>query len=230
MAFLDSWTLSYPIPEGELDSTSLSVRGRTAGQNSAGQFELRGSGIFPDGSTLANRDIINQSVVFEVREPSTGFAIPLSTRYPVTNTGGKVRIYIQGDGVKRPNVGNLFASLLLLPAVGKVNDALPLRESGFAERTFWMDTAEVRPMGTTDDAYILELTRLFFAAGNKHDSEQFSGAIEYDYKSRISEIISVCKRGSRIKADGVPAALKYFGSMQKPVGGAYAATDSLPGE
>ena len=213
MAFFDRWTLNYPIPEGELDSNSLSVRGRTAGQNSAGQFELRGSGDFPDGRVLVNRDIINRSVLFEVREPSTGFIISLTTRYPVTNTGGKVRIYIHGDGVKRPNVGNLFTSLLLLPAVGKVNDSLPLQENGFAERTYWMDTAEVKPVGTSDGAYVLELTRLFFATGNKHNGGQFSGAIEYDYKSRISEIISACERGSKIKAGGIPAALKYFSDV-----------------
>lgn len=76
-----------------------------------------------------------------------------------------------------------------------------------------MDAAEVKPTGSTDDAYILELTRLFLATGNKYDDTQFSGAIDYDYSSRIEELVQICNRGSRIKAGGVPAALKYFSDV-----------------
>lgn len=231
MAFLDNWALSYPIPRTALDANSLSVRARTTGQGGAGQFELRGKGIFPDGSLIANKDIRSGSIVFEVREPISGCTIHLTTEYPVSYTGGKTRISIQEkkekksneeqgrgesnrkQGQERPNVGNLFTSLLLLPEVSKVNASTMLRKKGFSKKAFWMDTAEVKPVGTSDNTVVLELTRLFFATGNRDDSNQFSAAIEYDFESRIRDIVSVCKRGSKIKADSISAALKYFSDV-----------------
>ena len=213
MSFVDEWNLSYPIPNSIYSENTLSVRGRTVGQGGAGQYELKGSGSLANGDTLTAVDIIGHAIILEVVVPSTGQVVSLGTRYPVAKKGGKVRVQIQGDGAKRPNVGNLFAALLLLPVTGKVNDSSPLQEDGFAERTFWMDAAEVKPVGVSEDAYILELTKLFFATGSRYKDGQFSGAIDYDYKSRIDDLIALCNRGCKMRAGSLTTAFKYFADV-----------------
>lgn len=62
-----------------------------------------------------------------------------------------------------------------------------------------MDAAEVKPVGVSEDAYILELTKLFFATGSRYKDGQFSGAIDYDYKSRIDDLIALCNRGCKMR-------------------------------
>lgn len=213
MSFVDEWNLSYPIPNSIYSENTLSVRGRTVGQGGAGQYELKGSGSLANGDTLTAVDIIGHAIILEVVVPSTGQVVSLGTRYPVAKKGGKVRVQIQGDGAKRPNAGNLFAALLLLPVTGKVNDSSPLQEDGFAERTFWMDAAEVKPVGVSEDAYILELTKLFFATGSRYKDGQFSGAIDYDYKSRIDDLIALCNRGCKMRAGSLTTAFKYFADV-----------------
>ena len=76
-----------------------------------------------------------------------------------------------------------------------------------------MDAAEVKPVGVSEDAYILELTKLFFATGSRYKDGQFSGAIDYDYKSRIDDLIALCNRGCKMRAGSLTTAFKYFADV-----------------
>jgi len=213
MSFLDDWNLSYPFISDDLGDGFLLVRGRTAGGGSAGQFEMAGSSHLPDGTQIASSDIDGKQIAFQLRTPSVQGHISASTEYPVNIVGGKVRISIQGRGGNRPNVGNLFAALLLMPDVGKVNDSAPLQPQGFFDKTYWVDTIQTSVVEKAGDTFVLCPERMVLATGSKSDSGQFSGAMFFDFTSRIAEIRDACRASERIAAGGVPAALKYFADV-----------------
>lgn len=213
MSFNEDWNLSYPFINDDLGDGFLLVRGRTAGGGSAGQFEIAGSSHLPDGTQIAPSDIDGKQIAFQFRMPSMHNHISISTEYPVSIVGGKVRISIQGRGGNRPNIGNLFAVLLLMPDVGKVNDSAPLRPQGFFDKTYWVDTVQTRVVEKAGDTLVLCPERMVLATGSKSDAGQFSGAMFFDFTSRIIQIRDVCRASEKAAAGGVPAALKYFADV-----------------
>ena len=213
MSFLDDWNLSYPFISDDLGVDSLLVRGRTAGGGSAGQFEMAGSSHLPDGGQISASDIDGEQILFKLRTPWGQKRIGTSIEYPVNIVGEKVRISIQGKGGKRPNIGNLLAALLLMPDVGKVNDSEPLQLEGFADKTYWVDTVQTSVIEKSGNTYVLAPEQIVLATGSKSDAEQFSGAMFFDFMSRIAEIRGVCEAATQIAAGGVPAALKYYADV-----------------
>ncbi len=214
MSFLDDWNLSYPFISDDLGADSLLVRGRTAGRGSAGQFEMAGSSHLPDGTQIASSDIDGKRIAFQLRSPFAQDHISISTEYPVNIVGGKVRVSIQEkNSSSRPNIGNLFAALLLMPDVGKVNDSAPLRPQGFFDKTYWIDTVQTSIAEKTDDAFVLCPEQIVLATGSKSDTDQFSGAMFFNYMARITEIRNVCRASLKVAAGGLPAALKYYADV-----------------
>lgn len=211
MSFLDEWNLSYPIDDDALDPDALSVRGRTT--SGAGQFELAGAGYASDGTQIKARDIVDHYITFEIKLRNTMRAIRLSERYPVREVGGKVRINVQDSTGTRPNIGNLFAVLFLLPDVSQIGKAQPLQQKGFIDKTYWIDAVSVSVADSDASTYILNPTRFVFATSNKDDPSQFSGATVFDFDERLSALASICSKGTRIAAGGVPAALKYYSDV-----------------
>lgn len=212
MSFLDDWNLSYPIDDDALDSNALSVRGRTT--SGAGQFELAGSGYAPDGTQVRARDIVDHYIGFEFSQRGTSQKIELAERYPVREVGGKVRINVQdANGAARPNIGNLFAVLFLLPDVSQIGKASPLHDDKLVEKTYWIDAVSVAIAESDSSTYMLNPTRFVFATANKDDKTQFSGAIAFDFDERLAALASISRKGVSIAADGVPAALKYYSDV-----------------
>lgn len=211
MSFLDEWNLSYPVGDDALDPDALSVRGRTT--SGAGQFELAGAGYASDGTQIKARDIVDHYITFEIKLRNTMRAIRLSERYPVREVGDKVRINVRDSTGIRPNIGNLFAALFLLPDVSQIGKAQPLQQRGFVDKTYWIDAVSVSVADSDASAYILNPTRFVFATSNKDDPGQFSGATAFDFDERLSALASICSKGMQIAAGGVPAALKYYSDV-----------------
>lgn len=209
MSFLDDWNLSYPIDDDALNPNALSVRGRTT--SGAGQFELAGSGYAADGTQIRARDIVDHNIGFEFSQRGTSRKIVIAELYPVREVGGKVRINVQdANGTVRPNIGNLFAVLFLLPDVSQIGKALPLHNDKLVEKTYWIDAVSVAIAESDSNTYILNPTRFVFATANKDDQAQFTGAVAFDFEERLAVLSSVCQKGVSISAGGVPAALKYY--------------------
>lgn len=211
MSFLDEWNLSYPINEDALDPNVLSVRGRTT--SGAGQFELAGSGYTTDGNQIRARDIVDHSIGFEFNQRGTTRKIRISERYPVREVGGKVRINVQDGSITRPNIGNLFAVLFLLPDVSQIGKSQPLQGSGLMDRTYWIDAVSVTIADSDTSTFILNPTRFVFATAHKDNPDQFSGAMAFDFEERLAALSSICHKGASIAAGGVPAALKYYSDV-----------------
>ncbi len=212
VAFLDDWDLSYPIDDSALDSNTLCVRGRTT--SGAGQFELAGSGYAADGTQVRARDILDHDIRFELSLREASRKIKIAERYPVRDVGGKVRISVQdADGAVRPNIGNLFAALFLLPDVSQIGKALPLHNDGLAEKTYWIEAVSVAIAESDSSTYMLSPTRFVFATANKDDQTQFSGAVAFDFEERLAVLSSICQKSMPIAAGGVPAALKYYSDV-----------------
>ena len=207
MSFREKWNLSYPLDDDALDQSALSVRGRTT--SGAGQFELAGAGLAADGSQVRARDIVDHSIGFEVLMRGTNRTICIDERYPVREVGGKVRINVKN----RPNIGNLFAALFLLPDVSQVEKASMLGERGFSDKAYWIDAISVTVADSSSDTFVLRPTRFVFATANKDDPEQFSGAMAFDFDERLAAILAICRKGMDIAAGGVPAALKYYSDV-----------------
>lgn len=211
MSFREMWNLSYPIDDDALDQSALSVRGRTT--SGAGQFELAGAGIAADGSQVRARDIVDHSICFEVLIRGTNRTICIDECYPVREVGGKVRINVQDSSGVRPNIGNLFAVLFLLPDVSQVGKASELEENGFSDKAYWIDAISVTVADSNSDTFILRPTRFVFATANKDNPDQFSGAMAFDFDERLAAILTICRKGMDIAAGGVPAALKYYSDV-----------------
>ena len=205
------WNLSYPIDDDALDQSALSVRGRTT--SGAGQFELAGAGIAADGSQVRARDIVDHSIGFEVLIRGTNRTICIDECYPVREVGGKVRINVQDSSGVRPNIGNLFAVLFLLPDVSQVGKASELEDNGFSDKAYWIDAISVTVADSKSDTFILRPTRFVFATANKDNPDQFSGAMAFDFDERLAAILTICRKGMDIAAGGVPAALKYYSDV-----------------
>lgn len=211
MTFREKWNLSYPIDDDVLDQSALSVRGRTT--SGAGQFELAGTGFAADGSQVRARDIVGHSISFEVSMRGTNRTICIDECYPVREVGGKVRINVQDGSAARPNIGNLFAVLFLLPDVSQIGKASELGENGLFDKAYWIDAISVAVVNSNSSTYVLRPTRFVFATANKDNPEQFSGAMAFDFNERLAAILSICHRGMDIAAGGVPAALKYYSDV-----------------
>ena len=205
------WNLSYPIDDDALDQSALSVRGRTT--SGAGQFELAGAGFAADGSRVRARDIVDHFISFEVLIRGTSRTICIDERYPVREVGGKVRINVQDGSGVRPNIGNLFAVLFLLPDVSQVGKASELEEKGFSDKAYWIDAISVTVADSSSDTFVLRPTRFVFATANKDNPDQFSGAMAFDFDERLAAILAICRKGMDIAAGGVPAALKYYSDV-----------------
>lgn len=211
MSFREMWNLSYPIDDDALDQSALSVRGRTT--SGAGQFELAGAGFAADGSRVRARDIVDHFISFEVLIRGTSRTICIDERYPVREVGGKVRINVQDGSGVRPNIGNLFAVLFLLPDVSQVGKASELEEKGFSDKAYWIDAISVTVADSSSDTFVLRPTRFVFATANKDNPDQFSGAMAFDFDERLAAILAICRKGMDIAAGGVPAALKYYSDV-----------------
>lgn len=211
MSFREMWNLSYPIDDDALDQSALSVRGRTT--SGAGQFELAGAGFAADGSRVRARDIVDHFISFEVLLRGTSRTICIDERYPVREVGGKVRINVQDGSGVRPNIGNLFAVLFLLPDVSQVGKASGLEEKGFSDKAYWIDAISVTVADSSSDTFVLRPTRFVFATANKDNPDQFSGAMAFDFDERLAVILATCRKGMDIAAGGVPAALKYYSDV-----------------
>lgn len=205
------WNLSYPIDDDALDQSALSVRGRTT--SGAGQFELAGVGFAADGSRVRARDIVDHSISFEVLIRGTSRTICIDERYPVREVGGKVRINVQDSSGVRPNIGNLFAVLFLLPDVSQVGKASELDEKGLSDKAYWIDAISVTVADSSSDTFVLRPTRFVFATANKDNPGQFSAAMAFDFDERLAAILAICRKGMDIAAGGVPAALKYYSDV-----------------
>lgn len=211
MSFREMWNLSYPIDDDALDQSALSVRGRTT--SGAGQFELAGAGFAADGSRVRARDIVDHFISFEVLIRGTSRTICIDERYPVREVGGKVRINVQDGSGVRPNIGNLFAVLFLLPDVSQVGKASELEEKGFSDKAYWIDAISVTVADSSSDTFVLRPTRFVFATANRDNPDQFSGAMVFDFDERLAAILAICRKGMDIAAGGVPAALKYYSDV-----------------
>lgn len=211
MSFSEQWNLSYPIDNDVIGTDSLCVRGRTT--SGAGQFELAGSCSTSNGGFVRARDIVDHFVRFEIPAHDGRSSIKLSEQYPIREVGGKVRINLQDASGARPNIGNLFAALLLLPEVSQIGKAVASEADGFTDKSYWIDAAEVSVDNSTKDVVTLSLVKLILATGNKDDGAQPSGAMEFDFQKRLAELLAVCELGKSAEAGGVPAALKYYADV-----------------
>lgn len=212
MSFRDEWNLSYPLNDSALDANVLSVRGRTT--SGAGQFELAGQGTTADGTLVRARDIVGHDIFFELNVHGALRRIRIAERYPVREVGGKVRINVQEpNGAARPNIGNLFAILFLLPDVSQVGKSLPLHEDKLIAKTYWIDAVSVSIADYDVNTYILIPTRFVFATANKDDASQFTGAVAFNFQERLATLAAICQKGISITAGGVPAALKYYSDV-----------------
>lgn len=208
MSFSEQWNLSYPIDNDLIGTDSFCVRGRTT--SGAGQFELAGSCRTSNGDFVRARDIVDHSIRFEIPAYDGRSTIRISEHYPIKEVGGKVRINLQDASGARPNIGNLFAALLLLPEVSQIGKAVASEADGFTDKSYWIDAAEVSIDDPTKDVVTLSLVRLILATGNKDDEAQTSGAMEFDFQKRLSDLLAVSELGKSAAAGGVPAALKYY--------------------
>jgi len=175
---------------------------------------LAGSGYAADGTQIRARDIVDHYIGFEFSQRGTSRKIAIAERYPVREVGGKVRINVQdANGTSRPNIGNLFAALFLLPDVSQIGKASPLHNDKLVEKTYWIDAVSVAIAESDSSTYILNPTRFVFATANKDDQAQFTGATAFDFEERFAALSSICQKGVSIAAGGVPAALKYYSDV-----------------
>lgn len=203
-----TWNLSYPIGDDSLDSGTLCIRGRTT--SGAGQFELAGAEYLADGSQIRARDIIDYDIGFKFMQLGSLREIQISERYPINEVGGKVRVGIQSDKDIRPNIGNLFAALFLLPEVSQIGKSLPSQGGQMLDKTYWIDAVGVSVVCNDEEVYTLSPTAFILASSNKDDNNQFSGAVRFNFQERLTQLYAVCQLGIEIAAGGLPAALKYY--------------------
>lgn len=211
MSFSDQWNLSYPIDNDVIGTDSFYVRGRTT--SGAGQFELAGSCRAENGDIVRARDFVDHFIRFEIPACDGCGVIRISEHYPIREVGGKVRINLQDASGARPNIGNLFAALLLLPEVSQIGKAVESKTDGLTDKSYWIDAAEVSIDDPSRDVITLSLVRLILATGNKDDEEQTSGAMAFDFQKRLSELLAISELGKSAAAGGVPAALKYYADV-----------------
>lgn len=202
------WNLSYPLEDSVLTDDTLNVRYR--GTSGAGQLELAGSCRGADGSTIRSRDVIGSSIRFELsfsgRPP-----IRLVETYPVREVGGKVRISVKSNATDdRPNIGNLFAALLLLPEISQKGKSNPLEEGKLNSKTFWVDDIDSYYQGSNNGVVTLRPVHIILATGNKEHEQQFAGAASLDFEERIRKMQYVLRAMVLLSSDGMKTACAYY--------------------
>lgn len=202
------WSLDFPISDTALLPNTLNVRYR--GTSGAGQFELAGSSTLKDGTVFRSRDAINLKIKFVLRNSDDHTRITISDTYPIRDTGGKVRIAVKDDAATRPNVGNLFAALFLLPETSQKDKASPLAQGPLAEKTFWIDDIDTVIVGRKGSLLLLEPVGFILASSNKDDSAQLSAACYFDFKTRISKLSHVLQALRHSTSDSASAAAGYY--------------------
>ena len=202
-----SWNLVFPIDDSVVKPDTLSVRYR--GTSGAGQFELAGATSGPAGELIRSRDVIGSTIAFELDGPNGG-ALKIATTYPIRDTGGKVRIAVKDDYADRPNVGDLFAALFLLPEISQKDKAMAFDGIALREKTFWIDDIDTKVVRKVNGIYSLRPIQFIFASSNKDDSSQFSGATVFDYEERLNRLYAVLTNLRTWVADGVLVAVRYY--------------------
>lgn len=202
------WTLNFPIEDGLLLEDTLVVRSR--GTSGAGQFEIAGSTHLQNGVILRARDVIGHKISFSFTSPVGTYPIRLADEYPVQEVGGKVRISVKRDDDTRPNIGNLFAALFLLPNVSQREKSIPFEENDLCEKTYWIDDVACRVVAQEEDLLILEPLQFVFATSNKDDSSQLSGMAYFDFRKRLKSIIEVAKFAANFSDGAAKTVLGYY--------------------
>lgn len=202
------WSLTFPIQDGVLPDDALVVKSR--GTSGAGQFEIAGSAVAPDGSTIRARDVAGKKMAFVLPARKGGDAILLGESYPIQVVGGKVRVSVQGEDATRPNIGNLFAAAFMLPTVSSRAQSLPFDDVDLGEKTYWIDDVSCHIVAVDDDSIVLQPDQFIFASSNKNDESQPSMMARFDYNARLDALYSACERGASISCGSAKAAFAYY--------------------
>lgn len=202
------WSLSFPIQDGVLSDDALVVRSRST--SGAGQFEITGSAEAPDGTTISPRDVAGRKITFVLPAPKGGGAIRLGESYPVQEVGGKIRVSVQGEDAKRPNIGNLFAAAFMLPNVSSRLQSLPFDDVDLGEKTYWIDDVSCHIVAVDDDSIVLQPDQFIFASSNKKGESRPSMMARFDYNARLDALYSACKRGASVSCGSAKAAFAYY--------------------
>lgn len=194
MVPLLDWNIPLPVPDEVALSNTISVRCR--GTSGAGQFELAGNSVSPDGNQVSARSLVGSDIQFVLESPGVhdGF-IRIEECYPIKDIGGKNRVSIQdADGSnKKPNIGNLFAALFLLPSVSMRSQTRPVDSNELTQNSFWIDEVDCALYQHSGQVWLLKPGRIILATGNKNNKLQKSGACIFDYKDRIRRIYRLCR-------------------------------------
>lgn len=203
-----AWDLAYPLEDSVITDNTLNVRYR--GTSGAGQLELAGSSMNPNGAVIKSRDVIGSSIRFEFSV--TDFpSIRLAEAYPVREIGGKVRISVKSDASDdRPNIGNLLAAVLLLPEISQKGKSSPLVDGKLNSKTFWVDDVDTLYIRKDSDCVTLRPVKIILATGNKDDDEQFTGAAAFDFEKRFRQMRLILSSMVLLASDGIKAACAYY--------------------
>lgn len=212
------WSLSYPIKDEVLPDGFLVVKSR--GTSGGGQFELAGYSISPDGAQIKARDVIGKTISFVLPTPRGDGLISLGEEYPVLEKGNKVRVLVKEpvenrqitDGAQngRPNIGNLFASLFMLPSVSSREQSRRLDSKALRDKTYWIDDVVCKIHSDENGLILLEPVKFIFASGNREDTDQPKCMAVFDYISRLSELYEVSARSAFMPISGLKTALSYY--------------------
>lgn len=202
----NQWSLHYPLEDDQLSENTLNIRRR--GTSGAGQFEL--AGLYKNaGQETGARDLVGKEIGFELRLDD-GSPIRLSQRYPVNEVGGKVRIAVQDENEKRPNISNLFAALLLLPETSQKGKSESLAWDGLGARTFWIDDIDVTVLNDGPRDTTLLVQEIVLATGHKERPEQFQGAMRLDWRARIETLRDTLEGLTDHATDSMSVAAQYY--------------------
>ncbi len=182
MASLLNWNITLPVQDEVTLNNSISIRCR--GTSGAGQFELAGSNTT---SGVSARSLIGSEIQFALINPiDPSHQIYIQERYPIRDIGNKCRISIQDNdtGIKRPNIGNLFAAVFLLPPVSGRGQSRQTDSDELSKATYWIDEIDCSAHQDSGRTWVLHPQQFILARNSE--------ACIFDFKDRLLHIIALC--------------------------------------